>query len=112
MSKEGKCDNHIFKYHALNEFVIERGSYSSVLKIDIFVNEIYLTTFWGDGIIVSTPTGSTAYNLSAGGPIMQNEVGSIVLTPICPFSLSFRPLVIPRCSKLKFVLADDVRGHG
>lgn len=48
--------------------------FSSILKIDIFVNEVYLTTFWGDGLIISSPTGSTAYNLSAGGPIIQNEV--------------------------------------
>jgi len=54
----------------LNEIVIERGSYSSVLKVDIYANDVFLTSLWGDGLIVSTPTGSTAYNLSAGGPIV------------------------------------------
>ncbi|KRX01373.1 ATP-NAD kinase-like domain [Pseudocohnilembus persalinus] len=106
-----KC-SHFHEYHALNEIVLERGGYSSVLKIDIFVNGIFLTTFWGDGLIISTPTGSTAYNLSAGGPIMQNEVRGIVITPICPFSLSFRPLVLPECSKLSLILSSDARGHG
>ena len=73
------------------------------MKIEIYINKLLLTVALGgsilllnkDGIIVSTPTGSTAYNLSAGGSIVQNEVSSIQITPICPLSLSFRPVVLP-----------------
>ncbi|KAL4493984.1 hypothetical protein ABPG72_022001 [Tetrahymena utriculariae] len=99
-------------YHALNEIVIDRGPNASCLKMEIFLNNEPLTKTLGDGLIFSTPTGSTAYSLSAGGPIIQNEVRSISLVPICPFSLSFRPIVLPECSELKVKLTEDNRGQG
>ena len=83
-----------------------------MLKIDIYCNNVFFTKFQGDGIIISTPTGSTAYNLSAGGPIVSNEVNCIIITPICPFSLSFRPICMSPCSQLKIIISSDARGIG
>jgi len=83
------------KMNTLNEFVIHRGNQSGCVNLEIYVNGEFLTNVIGDGLIISTPTGSTAYSLSSSGPIMQNEVGSICITPICPLSLSFRPIIFP-----------------
>lgn len=71
------------------------------MKIEIYLNDHLLTVAVGDGIIISTPTGSTAYSLSAGGPIVSNEVKSIQIAPICPLSLSFRPIVLPTCMMIR-----------
>jgi NAD+ kinase len=81
--------------HCLNEIVIDKGYGSTCLKLELIINNETLTVANGDGLIFSTPTGSTAYSLSAGGPIIFNEVRSIGIVPICPFSLSFRPLILP-----------------
>lgn len=81
--------------NALNEISITRGDYSGVAAYDVFVNEVMLTTVTGDGLLIATPTGSTAYNLSAGGSIVYNNASVICLTPICPHSLSFRPIILP-----------------
>jgi NAD kinase len=79
----------------LNDLVVARGNLSIATKLDIFINNKYFTKAVGDGLILSTPTGSTAYGLAAGGPIIHNEVKSITLVPISPHSLSFRPIVFP-----------------
>jgi len=83
------------KFLALNEFLIDRGPSPFICKLDVYVEDKFLTTFEGDGIIIATPTGSTAYQLSAGGPIVHQLVPSVVITPICPHSLSTRPIVLP-----------------
>ncbi|CAD8084777.1 unnamed protein product [Paramecium sonneborni] len=101
-----------FEYHVLNEFVITRGANPHCLYIEIYINNVLLTVASGDGIIVSTPTGSTAYFLSAGGPIIQNEVSSISIAPICPLSLSFRPIVLPTCLNITIKLANQCRANG
>ncbi|CAD8086093.1 unnamed protein product [Paramecium sonneborni] len=101
-----------FEYHVLNEFVITRGANPHCLYIEIYINDVLLTLASGDGIIVSTPTGSTAYFLSAGGPIIQNEVPSISIAPICPLSLSFRPIVLPTCLNITIKLANQCRANG
>ncbi|CAD8175033.1 unnamed protein product [Paramecium pentaurelia] len=101
-----------FEYHVLNEFVISRGANPHCLYIEIYINNVLLTVASGDGIIVSTPTGSTAYFLSAGGPIIQNEVSSISIAPICPLSLSFRPIVLPTCLQITIKLANQCRANG
>lgn len=80
---------------ALNECVIQRSGDSRLLSIEILVDGQELNTFWADGIIVSTPTGSTAYSLAVGGPIVTPGSGSIVLTPIAPHTLTVRPIVLP-----------------
>lgn len=80
---------------ALNEVCVLKTSTSSLLKIHAYIGEEYLTTYWADGLIVATPTGSTAYSLSGGGPIVHPLCRNIILTPVCPHNLSMRPLVLP-----------------
>lgn len=83
------------KIHAMNDIVLHRGSLPGLLSLDIYINGHFLTRTTADGVIFATPTGSTAYSLSAGGSIIHPIVKCILLTPICPRSLSFRPLVLP-----------------
>jgi NAD+ kinase len=79
----------------LNDVVINRGALARLANIVTHVNGHYLTTFRADGLIVSTPTGSTAYSLAAGGPVVHPKVPGLILTPICPFTLTNRPLIVP-----------------
>ena len=94
----------------LNDVVITRGNLSRILNLETAVNEGYLTTFRADGIIISTPTGSTAYSLSAGGPILFPEQDSFIINPICPFTLTNRPIIIPADAVIKVILW--TRGQG
>lgn len=87
--------------YALNEISILKTETSSLLKVHAYIDGVYLTTYWADGLIVATPTGSTAYSLSGGGPILSPDCRNIILTPICPHNLSMRPLVVPDSVKLK-----------
>lgn len=87
-----KFDNLNF---ALNEITITRKNTASMIKVDTILDQEFLTTYWSDGLILSTPTGSTGYSLSCGGPIISPTSKNIVLTPIAPHSLAVRPLVIP-----------------
>lgn len=80
---------------ALNEITITRKNTASMIKVNATLNEEFLTSYWSDGLIISTPTGSTGYSLSCGGPIISPTSKNIVLTPIAPHSLAVRPLVIP-----------------
>lgn len=79
---------------ALNDICITRGVFSKMVEINVFVNAEYLDTVRADGMIISTPTGSTAYNLSAGGPILKPDTQSIAITPICPHTLHTRSIVV------------------
>ena len=81
--------------YALNEISILKTETSSLLKVHAYIGEFYLTTYWADGLIIATPTGSTAYSLSGGGPIVSPDCRNIILTPICPHNLSMRPLIVP-----------------
>lgn len=90
---------------ALNDLVIERGSHSQLINVGIYHNHFLLSEIKADGIIVSSPTGSTAYNLAAGGPILHPEVRALVVTPIAPHSLTSRPVILPDQGKLSFKLA-------
>ncbi len=85
---------------ALNEVVINKGALSTMIKIRVCQDEEPVMSYDGDGLIVSTPTGSTAYNLSAGGPIDHPELMLIILTPICPFMLGSRPIILPDIARL------------
>ena len=82
-------------WHAMNEVVLHRGLQAHLVNLSVFINRKLLTTAVADGLILSTPTGSTAYSLSSGGPVLHPSVKALLLTPICPRSLSFRPLVVP-----------------
>ncbi len=85
---------------ALNDFVVQRSTSSRVIDIDLSINNTFFNKYISDGIIISTPTGSTAYSLSAGGPIVIPSLESMIINPICPHALTVRPVVIPADSKL------------
>jgi len=88
----------------LNDVVINRGALARLAHIETYINDHYLTTYSADGLIVATPTGSTAYSLAAGGPVIHPAVPGIVLTPICPFTLTNRPLIVPESANIKIRL--------
>ncbi|MCK4561599.1 MAG: NAD kinase, partial [Flavobacteriaceae bacterium] len=86
---------------ALNEISVSRKNTASMITVETFLDNEYLTTYWSDGLIIATPTGSTGYSLSCNGPIISPQSKNIVLTPIAPHSLSVRPLVIPDKTKIE-----------
>lgn len=90
----------------LNDVVINKGALARLSHIKTHVNDRYLTDYRADGLIVATPTGSTAYSLAAGGPIMHPTVQGILVTPICPFTLTNRPLIVPDTACIKIQLAE------
>ena len=90
--------------YALNEVVISKGVLDRVLQLSTRADQEYITTYKADGLIFSTPTGSTAYNLSAGGPLVYPGLASILVTPICPFMLGSRPVLLPAHSRLQTTL--------
>ena len=88
---------------ALNEITIQKSTLSMII-IHVYVNGVFLNTYWADGLIVSTATGSTAYNLSVGGPILSPEDESIIISPISPHNLTIRPIVLSGNSELRMVM--------
>ena len=96
-------------YHCVNEVVIDRGPSPYCIQIEILIDNNYFTTMVGDGLIVSTPTGSTAYNLAAGGPIVQANVPAICIAPIAPHSLSFRPVILPENARISLKNPEEGR---
>jgi NAD+ kinase len=91
----------------LNDVVLTRGALSRIVELEVYVDGVFVSAFRADGLIVSSPTGSTAYNLAAGGPILHPTLSAIVLTPICPHMLTNRPLVVPDDGTISVRL----RGH-
>lgn len=87
---------------ALNDFTILKRDNSSMIKITTYINKEYFNTYWADGLIVSTPTGSTGYSLSCGGPIVLPQANNFIITPVAPHNLTARPTVIPDDSELSF----------
>ena len=99
-------------HHVLNEVVIDRGMAPFLTLVDIKCNSQYLTTIQGDGVIIATPTGSTAYSLAAGGSMVHPSVPAILITPVCAHTLSIRPLILPDVSTLECSVPLDGRATG
>ncbi len=94
----------------LNDVVMNKAALARIIEIEVELNNLYVNSFRADGLIVSTPTGSTAYNLSAGGPIVYPSMNAVVLTPICPFTLTNRPIVVPDTAKINLLLKNENEG--
>ena len=86
---------------AMNEVTVSRKDTASMITIETYLNDEYINSYWADGLIISTPTGSTSYSLSCGGPILMPTVNSLVITPIAPHNLNVRPLVIPDDTEIR-----------
>lgn len=91
----------VTRNRVLNDVVVNKSALARIIEIEAYLNEQFVNLFRADGLIVATPTGSTAYNLSAGGPIIFPSMNAVVITPICPFTLSNRPIVVPDDSMIE-----------
>jgi NAD+ kinase len=98
-------------YLALNDAVISKSTLSRMIDLETWADDVEVTTYHADGLIVATPTGSSAYSLSAGGPLLLPGIGAIVLTPICPHALTQRPLVLPQDCHVRIQLRDARGGE-
>jgi len=96
---------------ALNEITVSRKDTTSMITVETFLNDEYLTSYWADGLIVATPTGSTGYSLSCGGPVMAPVAKSLVLTPIAPHNLNARPFVISDDTKIRLRVSGREENH-
>ncbi|MPN18919.1 NAD kinase [bioreactor metagenome] len=90
----------------LNEVYVAKGSLGKMIQVDLFTDGTYLNTYGGDGVIIATATGSTAYSLSAGGPILEPRARNILITPICPHTLGARPMVMSKNRNIEIVLLE------
>jgi len=95
------------RYVCLNDAVINKSAFSRAVQINMCVSDFYVGTFLADGLIVSTPTGSTAYSLSAGGPIVKPTIQALIATPICPHTLAVRPLIFSKDEELKIEIVSE-----
>ncbi|MFD0837209.1 NAD kinase [Mariniflexile aquimaris] len=96
---------------ALNEIAVSRKNTTSMITVETYLNDEYLTSYWSDGLIVSTPTGSTGYSLSCGGPVITPDTNSFVLAPIAPHNLSARPLIIPDSTEIQLRVEGREESH-
>jgi NAD+ kinase len=94
----------------LNDVVINKAAIARIIEIEVKLDGLFVNSFRSDGLIVATPTGSTAYNLSAGGPIVYPSMNAVLLTPICPFTLTNRPIVVPDSAETELKLKNEDEG--
>ena len=102
-----KISGYNDSFYAINDFVVQNETSFRVTSLSLFIDNQHVSDYKSDGIIISTPTGSTAYSLSSGGPIVQPDVFSIIITPIAPHSLTSRPLVLPSDVEVEFRFNQD-----
>ena len=107
---EGRLSSSSSDYFAVNEVAVYRGDYPHIVDLTLHVDGQFVNTFSADGVIVSTPCGSTAYSLAAGGPILTPSVGALVLTPICPHTISNRPIVFMPKESIEIGLSQGPAG--
>ncbi len=100
-------EERVTSNRVLNDVVINKSALARIIEIEAYFNRQFVNSFRADGLIVSTPTGSTAYNLSAGGPVIYPSMNAVVITPICPFTLSNRPIVVPDDSVIELCLKTE-----
>jgi len=100
-------EDAVTRNRVLNDVVINKSALARIIEIEAYLNDQFVNSFRADGLIISTPTGSTAYNLSAGGPVIFPSMNAIVITPICPFTLSNRPIVVPDDAVIELRLKTD-----
>lgn len=100
-------DQLVTRNRVLNDVVVNKSALARIVEIEAYLNDQFVNLFRADGLIVATPTGSTAYNLSAGGPIIYPSMNAVVITPICPFTLSNRPIVVPDESVIEVKLVTE-----
>lgn len=108
---EGMSVDPEYLDYALNEITVSRKDTTSMITIDTSLNGDHLNSYWADGLIISTPTGSTGYSLSCGGPILTPDVNALVITPIAPHNLNARPLVIPDDTEIELVVTSREEQH-
>lgn len=106
-----RFDDEIFDNVALNEIAVSRKNTTSMITVDTWLNDQYLTSYWADGLIIATPTGSTGYSLSCGGPVITPDADSIVITPIAPHNLNARPLIIKDDTKITLKVSGREDSH-
>ncbi|HET8668027.1 MAG TPA: NAD(+)/NADH kinase [Terriglobales bacterium] len=99
--REGQC---IATYNALNDAVVNKSAIARLVNFDLYVDGIFVSNYKADGVIVATPTGSTAYSLAAGGPILMPSVDAFVISPVCPHSLTHRPLVVRDTAEIQVIV--------
>jgi NAD+ kinase len=103
-----RAGQRVSEYEALNDVVVTKGSFARIIDLDAYVDGHFVCAYKADGLIVSTPTGSTAYSLSAGGPIIFPQVAALCITPICPHMLTNRPVIVPDTSVVNLLIrAED-----
>ena len=110
---QAQSENHVFGTfnYALNEITLHKKDSASMISIHAYVDGAFLNSYWADGLIISTPTGSTAYSLSCGGPIMTPSSNNILITPIAPHNLNVRPVVLSNTSELKLIVEGRSSTH-
>lgn len=106
-----KNEDIIAMNFALNEIAVSRKNTTSMITVETYLNGEYLTSYWSDGLILSTPTGSTGYSLSCGGPVITPDTNSFVITPIAPHNLSARPLIIPDDTEIQLKVTGREESH-
>eukprot|EP00045_Choanoeca_perplexa_P006701 m.57745 g.57745 ORF g.57745 m.57745 type:complete len:523 (-) comp13744_c0_seq1:31-1599(-) len=103
--------NAVAEYHVLNELIVDRGPSPYLTQLDVWIDDEYVTCVQGDGLIVATPTGSTAYSAAAGGSMVHPSVPCVLLTPVCPHNVTSRPIVVPAAARIKLSVPVDARSE-